>query len=57
MTQKTRLTVMTDLTLSISKHKKFKFTITYLSEHVIFLETDLENDICVMFCLYQHIKE
>jgi len=57
MTQKTRLTVMTDLTLHISKHKKLKYATTYLSEHVIFLETDLENDICVMFCLYQHIKE
>jgi hypothetical protein len=57
MTQKTGLTVMIDLTLCISKHKKLKFTITYVSEHVIFLETDLKNNICVMFCLYQHIKE
>ena len=42
---------MIDLTLCILKHKKLKFTVTYVSEHVIFLETDLENDICIMFCL------
>jgi len=44
-------------TSRISKHKKLKFATTYLSEHVIFLETDLKNDICVMFCLSHHIKE
>jgi hypothetical protein len=51
MTEKTRLTVMTDLTLCISKHKTLKCVTAYVSEHVICLETVLENDVCVMFRL------
>jgi hypothetical protein len=46
------LTVMIYLAFCIEKHKKLKFaTATYISEHVIFLETDLENYIWFTFCL------